>query len=125
MDKLERKWLVHSNPHAGLTSDAMAMPKCNSFRLAADYRTVDQQQEAVPWPHPNLEQSVEFFSGASYSANLDLLQGFWKMTIDEEGEDAFTMVTEEEHFPLDVLRNGYLMRPHTANPRWTGTCQMA
>lgn len=77
MDTLEWKGLVHSNQHAEFASDAMAMPKCNPFRLAVDYRTVNQQQEAVPVPHPNLEQVVEFFTGVSYSANLDLLQGFW------------------------------------------------
>lgn len=96
--KLERKGLSN-NPLEVFASVDMAMPKGDSLRLVADFRVVTQQLEAVPWPYHNLEQAAEFFTRASCFAILDLLRGFWQISIGGQGREAFTMVNQEGLLP--------------------------
>lgn len=87
---------MYTNPQAVFASVAMPVPKGGSFRLVGGYRAVNQQLEAVPWSHPNLAQAVEYLTRpGSCFATLDLLQGFWQMPMDDNGEGAFAMVTQE------------------------------
>ena len=83
---------------------AIAVPKTpHTYQLVVAYRAVNQLPEAVPWPQPNLTEAVSFFAGATCYVSFDLLQGFWWMPMEEEGEEAFTMVTQQDLFS----RGGY------------------
>lgn len=98
---------MYSNPQTVCASVALVMPKGGPFLLVVDHRAVNQQLEAVSWPHPNLEQAAEFFVGASYFVTLDLLQRFWPMPMDEESEECFTIVPQKGDFPHDEFRRSY------------------
>ena len=51
MAMVEEAVLVYSNPQAVFSSVSVAVPNGGgSYRLVADYLTVSQQLEAVPWP---------------------------------------------------------------------------
>ena len=45
----------------------------------------------------------DVFEGANYFATLDLLQGFWQMPMDAEGEEAFAMGRRGTAATLQVL----------------------
>ena len=91
---LERAHMVYLILQATFASVAMALPKGDTYRVVADYRAVNDQVEKVPWPHPRLEEVQGFFEGTSCWATIDLLQGYWQMSLHEDAQEAFTMVTQ-------------------------------
>lgn len=105
MEKIE-EGMIPSKPQAMYAS--VAMPKGIYFQLMAEYMAVSPLAEAVPWPHPNLEQTSECFQRASCFASLDRLHGLWQVPMDEEGDEAFTMGTQEVLFSPRRVPQGVL-----------------
>lgn len=74
----EKSGLEYSNLQAGFARVVVVVSKGSVCKLVTDYRAVSQQVEGVSWPHPNLEQAVENFAGATCFASVAPLRGFWK-----------------------------------------------
>lgn len=64
-----------------------------TFRPIVGSKVVNQNIESVPWPQPNLGEASSSFVGTKCFATPDLSQGFWQVPMDEEGEQAVTIVT--------------------------------
>lgn len=67
---------MYGNPQAVYASTTMAIPKVIYVRLVTNLRVVNQEVEAVRWPHPNLEHAAECSKARIIFASLKLLQGF-------------------------------------------------
>lgn len=76
LETLEMVGLAYGNPQVVYASTTMAIPKGIYFRLVADDRVVNQEVEALRWPHPNLGYATECSKERIIFASLKLLQGF-------------------------------------------------
>ena len=76
--------LVFRNLQAVSSSPAMAVPKKDSFCLVSDYKAVNEQVEKSPGVMPNQEADMVDLLSARFFGKLDLLQGYWQMSLAEE-----------------------------------------
>ena len=99
MVNLETAEMVFRNPQAVYRSVAMAFPKgFNSYRKVTDYRAVNDMIEPAVMPMINLEDKSSLFMGATAWCTLDMLQGYWQVSLGEDAHEIFTMVTPEGSF---------------------------
>ena len=60
----------------------------------SDYKAVNAQVEESPGVMPNQEADmVDLLSALFFFAKLDLLQGYWQMSLAEEAREIFTITT--------------------------------
>ena len=114
MANLETVGMVFRNPQAIYATVAMATFKgFNSYRMVTNYRAVNDTIEPAAMPMPNLEDKASLFAGATAWCTLDMLQGYWQVSLSEGGQEMFTVVTPEGLFtprrvPPEVLNaTGY------------------
>ena len=76
--------LVFRNLRAVWASVAKAAPKKGGLSLASDYDVINKQTEKVPGVMPNQEAEITDLLGATCFGKLDMLQGYWQMSLAAE-----------------------------------------
>ena len=80
------------NLQAVWSSLAMAVPNKDSFRLVSDCKAVNEQVKSSG-VMPNQEADMVDLLSARFFGKLDLLQGYWQMTLPEEAREILTITT--------------------------------
>ena len=93
--------LLVRNIQALSASPAMAVPKRDTFRLVSDYQAVNSQVEQSPGVMPNQEDMRELL-GAKCFGKLDLLQGYWQMSLAPEAQEVFIVTPDGLFTPTRV-----------------------
>ena len=62
----------------------MAKKKDGTFRMAVDYRDLNQITKKDLHPIPNIQMLLDSMAGTSVYTSLDLFSGYWNVEINEE-----------------------------------------
>lgn len=98
--------LVSINLRAFWASPAPCVPKRDSFRLLTHTQAVNLQMEKSLAVMPFDEAEMENLLGAMCSSKLDLLHGYWQMSLALEAQEAFTIVTPDWLFSPTRVSQG-------------------
>ena len=77
------------------------------WRLCIDYRKLNKMSEAIIWPMPRIDESVEQLQKARYLTSIDLAWGFWGLPLDEESKQKSAFITQDQHLQWRRLPMGW------------------
>jgi Reverse transcriptase (RNA-dependent DNA polymerase) len=106
MAEMERLGLVKKNVASRWASPLLILPKAGpeKFRFTVDLRYPNSQAKQVSWPMPNMEDELASLAGSKYFATLYLIQGYWKLPLDEDSQECQSVITPDGVYtPTTVL----------------------
>ena len=77
------------------------------WRLCIDYRKLNIMSEAIIWPMPRIDESVEYLQKAKYLTSIDLAWVFWGLPLDEESKQKSAFITQDQHLQWRRLPMGW------------------
>ena len=86
----------------------MAVAKKDSFGLVSDYKAVNEQVDKSPGVMPNQEADMVDLLSVRFFGNLDCLQGYWRMPLEEEAREIFAITTPLGLFTPTRVPQGFL-----------------
>jgi hypothetical protein len=97
MADMERLGLVKKNLASKWASPPLILPKAGpeKFRFTLDLRYPNSQAEQVSWPMPNMEDELASLAGSKYFATLDLMQGYWQLSLHEDSQECQSIITPD------------------------------
>ena len=87
VEDLERDDLVEPT-HSEWAAPSLFFPKKDgTYRFVVDYRGLNKQIEKTCWPVPQINEVIDSLEGNMYFSNIDLLSGYFQMSIEEESQN--------------------------------------
>ncbi len=96
------------------SSPCLLVPKPDgSYRFCTDYRKVNSLTKPDSFPLPRLEDCVDRVGSARYVTKLDLLKGYWQLSLTPRASEISAFVTSEHFLQYEVLAFGMRNAPAT------------
>jgi hypothetical protein len=88
--------------------------KDNSLRFCVDYRLLNNVTQKDSYPLPNIQESLDLLSGATFYSCLDLASGYWQVEMDPKDKDKTAFATSRHGlFHFNVIPFGLTNAPST------------
>ena len=84
----------------------LAMKADGTTRVCVDYRALNRVTKKDAYPLPRIDESFSLFHGARFFTILDLLSGYWQITMDHLSREKTAFSTRYGHFEWLVLPFG-------------------
>jgi hypothetical protein len=95
-------------------SPVVLVPKSNNeLRLCTDFRKVNLQTVADPFPMPRVEELIDRVGKATFITKLDMSRGYWQVPLDEQSIPVSAFVTPFGHFQWKYMPFGLRNAPAT------------
>ena len=75
-------------------------------RLCTDYRRLNQVTVEDPYPMKRIDDLLDEVSAARFLTSLDLLKGFWQVSLTDRAQEASAFVTPDGHYSYCVMPFG-------------------
>ena len=85
--------------------------KDGSFRLAIDYRKVNENSEDFLYPLPKQAEIFDCFAGAEWFTTLDLARGYWQIAMEESSIQYTVFITPYGQFEFLMMPFGLKQAP--------------
>ena len=77
-----------------------------SPRLCTDYRQLNRVTQEDPYPMKRIDDLIDEVSSAKFLTSLDLLKGFWQVSLTDRAREASAFVTPDGHYNYCVMPFG-------------------
>src|SRR5579859_7287815 len=84
----------------------LAMKTDGTTRVCVDYRALNRVTKKDAYPIPRIDESFSLFHGARFFTILDLLSGYWQITMERLSREKTAFSTRYSHFEWLVLPFG-------------------
>ena len=88
VEELLERGLIEPCESEWATSPVLAKKKDGSWRMAIDYRPVNDDTPSDQYPLPRIDDILDAMAGTKIFSTLDLRWGFWQMPLAEEDKRA-------------------------------------
>jgi hypothetical protein len=110
---LAKHGLIEPGSGAWSSPVVLVRKKDNSWRFCIDYRKLNEVTIKDAYPLPRIDESLDALSGSKYFSTLDLLSGYWQVTLDDDARDKSAFVTRNGLWRWKVLPFGLTSAPST------------
>lgn len=83
------------------------------WRLVIDYRQVNKKLIGDKYPLPRIDDILDQLGRAKFFSNLDLIQGFLQIDLDEDSKDITSFSTDKGSFRFNRLPYGIKVAPNS------------
>ena len=91
--------------------------KDGSWHFCVNYQNLNAVTEADPFPIPRVDDLLEQLVHAKYLSTLDLLKGYWQVTVSESSQPKTAFVTPFGKYEFKVMPFGLVGAPATFHRR--------
>ena len=77
-----------------------------SHRLCVNFREVNDVAKTESWPLPRLDDLIDRVEESKFIVTLDLLKGYWQMSMSDEAKKIAKFVTPEGAYSFRVMPRG-------------------
>jgi len=78
-----------------------------------DYRKVNSMTIQDAYPLPCIDESLDALAGSKYFSTLDLLSGYWQVTLSPDAQEKAAFILRDELWKWKVLPFGLTSAPAT------------
>ena len=71
-----------TSPHN--TPIHLAKKKDGGYRFCLDFRQLNTITTKDKYPHPRIDETIDYLFGSKNFSTLDLISGYWQIEIDEK-----------------------------------------
>src|ERR1044071_9049018 len=106
IDELLKAGIIRppKSPHAA--APVIVQKKDGTYRLAIDYRRVNEATEDFLYPLPKIAEIFDCFAGAKWFTTLDLARGYWQIAIDPKSLPYTSFITPFGQYEFLVMPFG-------------------
>ena len=111
IDELLKAGIIRPSrsPHAA--APVIVQKKDNTYRLAIDYRRVNEATEDFLYPLPKIAEIFDCFAGAKWFTTLDLARGYWQIAMDPNSIPYTSFTTPFGQYEFLVMPFGLKQAP--------------
>ena len=108
IDKMTELELIKPSEALFLSHVHMALKPNGSWRFCVDYRELNDICQSVPWPLPNIDQTLQRLGSKKYKyfGVMDLTSGYWQAPLDEESKELTAFTSWMGNFQWDRVPFG-------------------
>uniref|UniRef100_A0A0N5BU31 RNA-directed DNA polymerase n=1 Tax=Strongyloides papillosus TaxID=174720 RepID=A0A0N5BU31_STREA len=112
LNDLMAKGVIKIDRDAKMLSNVIVVKKKDSsFRPCVDLRMVNKKAVRDYYPIPSLESLLDFASNACYFANLDLVNAFFQVELNDDDKSMFGIWFKGNVYSFDRVPMGYSNAP--------------
>jgi len=106
-DLLDRD-LIESAYGAWSSPVVLVKKKDGNWRFCVDYRRLNSVTIQDAYPLPRIDVSLDALSGSKYFSTLDLLSGYWQVSLSPDAQDKAAFITRDGLWkvklpPIDII----------------------
>jgi hypothetical protein len=80
-------------------------------RMCIDLRALNEKSKKINFPIPTVDHTIQNLTGCQYFSSLDVLSGFWHLSMDEPSRRYLSFSTPWNHYSFNVLPFGWVNSP--------------
>src|ERR1043165_5253706 len=103
VDDLVSAGVIRPSKSIYASAPVLVKKKDGTWRLAIDYRRINQESEDFPYPLPLIRELFNAFYGAQCYSSIDLARGYWQIGMDPESVQYTAFVTQWRQFEFLVM----------------------
>jgi len=111
VDDLLAARVIRPSKSVYASAPVLVKKKNGTWRLAIDYRRINQDSEDFPYPLPLIRELFNAFHGAQCYSSIDLARGYWQIGMDPEFIQYTAFVTQWGQFEFLVMPFGLKQAP--------------
>lgn len=111
VDELIQKEIIRESESEYTSRVVMTQKKNGEYRMCINYRPLNKIVERNYFPMPIIEDQLIKIKGRKYFTGLDLKNGFYHVSIEEESKKFTSFVTESGQYEFNKLPFGFANSP--------------
>ncbi len=80
-------------------------------RMCVDLRALNERSKKINFPIPTVDSTIQSLNGCQYFSSLDVLSGFWHLSMEKESRKYLAFSTPWNHYEFNVLPFGWVNSP--------------
>ena len=111
--ELLEKGLIEPAGGAWSSPVVLIRKKDGNWRFCVDYRRLNAVTQQDAYPLPRIDDSLDALSGSRYFSTLDLISGYWQVSLDADASEKSAFATRTGLWKWKVLPFGLTSAPAT------------
>ena len=111
IDELLKAGIIKPSRSPDAAAPVIVDKKDDTWRLAIDYRRVNEATEDFLYPLPKIAEIFDCFAEAQWFTTLDLARGYWQIAMDPESQQYTSFVTSFGQYEFLVMPFGLKQAP--------------
>ena len=107
------KGVVQESTSPWASPIVLVRKKCGGLRLCVDYRRLNSVTVPDAYPLPRIDESLDALHGAKYFSTIDLVSGYWQITMDPDDQAKTAFTTPMGLFEFNRMPFGLSNAPAT------------